>query len=148
MLFLLILMSEFKIFGMNFFDFTDFLTNQIMLPLGGIFIAIFVGWVMKKQDVLDELQIEDGIIFKCWFFVVRFVAPVMVGNGLNLLSLFNLFLTMPILFFFPTYKLLVFKIKSNFLLSKFLISLRYRSVIIPSIRSKCICNKWRSLKHI
>ena len=73
------LMSEFKIFGMNFFDFTDFLTNQIMLPLGGIFIAIFVGWVMKKQDVLDELQIEDGIIFKCWFFVVRFVAPVMVG---------------------------------------------------------------------
>ena len=73
------LMSEFKIFGMNFFDFTDFLTNQIMLPLGGIFIAIFVGWVMEKQDVLDELQIEDGIIFKCWFFLVRFVAPVMVG---------------------------------------------------------------------
>ena len=73
------LMSEFKIFGMNFFNFTDFLTNQIMLPLGGIFIAIFVGWVMKKQDVLDELQIEDGIIFKCWFFVLRFVAPVMVG---------------------------------------------------------------------
>ena len=57
------LMSEFKIFGMNFFDFTDFLTNQLMLPLGGIFIAIFVGWVMKKQDVLNELQIEDGIIF-------------------------------------------------------------------------------------
>ena len=73
------LMSEFKIFGMNFFDFTDFLTNQIMLPLGGIFIAIFVGWVMKKQDVLDELQIEEGIIFKIWFFIIRFVAPVMVG---------------------------------------------------------------------
>jgi len=73
------LMSEFKLFGMNFFDFTDFLTNQIMLPLGGIFIAIFVGWVMKKKDVLDELQIEDGIIFKSWFFVIRFVAPVMVA---------------------------------------------------------------------
>jgi NSS family neurotransmitter:Na+ symporter len=73
------LMSEFKIFGMNFFDFTDFLTNQIMLPLGGIFIAIFVGWVMKKQDVLEELQIEDGILFKVWFFIVRFIAPVMVG---------------------------------------------------------------------
>ena len=73
------LMSEFKLFGMNFFDITDFLTNQIMLPLGGIFIAVFVGWVMKKKDVLDELQIEDGIIFKSWFFVIRFVAPVMVG---------------------------------------------------------------------
>ena len=73
------LMSEFKIFGMNFFDFTDFLTNQLMLPLGGIFIAIFVGWVMKKQDVLNELQIEDGIIFKSWYFIIRFIAPVMVG---------------------------------------------------------------------
>ena len=73
------LMSEFKLFGMNFFDFTDFLTNQIMLPLGGIFIAVFVGWVMKKKDVLDELQIEDGIIFKSWFFIIRFVAPVMVA---------------------------------------------------------------------
>ena len=73
------LMSEFKLFGMNFFDFTDFLTNQLMLPLGGIFIAIFVGWVMRKQDVLDELQIEDGIIFKSWFFIIRFIAPVMVG---------------------------------------------------------------------
>ena len=73
------LMSEFKILGMNFFDFTDFLTNQIMLPLGGIFIAIFVGWVMKKQDVLDELQIEEGMLFKIWFFIIRFVAPVMVG---------------------------------------------------------------------
>ena len=72
-------MSDFKIFGMNFFEFTDFLTNQLMLPLGGIFIAIFVGWVMRKRDILEELQIEDGIIFKIWFFIIRFVAPVMVG---------------------------------------------------------------------
>ena len=29
-----------------------------MLPLGGIFIAIFVGWKMKKEDVLEELKIK------------------------------------------------------------------------------------------
>jgi NSS family neurotransmitter:Na+ symporter len=73
------LMSEFKVFGMNFFDFTDFLTNQIMLPLGGIFIALFVGYVMKKENVLEELQIEEGWLFKIWMFVVRYVAPVMVA---------------------------------------------------------------------
>jgi NSS family neurotransmitter:Na+ symporter len=73
------LMSDFKIFGMTFFDFTDFITNQIMLPLGGIFIAIFVGWVMKKQNVLEELQIKEGIIFNVWFFLLRFIAPVLVG---------------------------------------------------------------------
>jgi NSS family neurotransmitter:Na+ symporter len=73
------LLSEFTIFGKNFFDATDFLTNQIMLPLGGIFIAIFVGWVMKKENVLDELEVEENFIFKFWYFSIRYISPVMVG---------------------------------------------------------------------
>ena len=73
------LISEFTIFGKNFFDATDFLTNQIMLPLGGIFIAIFVGWVMKKEHVLNELGFQENFIFKAWYFSVRFVAPTLVG---------------------------------------------------------------------
>jgi len=73
------LLSEFTILGKNFFDATDFLTNQIMLPLGGIFIAIFVGWVMKKEHVLDELGFQENFIFKAWYFSVRFVAPTLVG---------------------------------------------------------------------
>ena len=73
------LLSEFTIFGKNFFDATDFLTNQIMLPLGGIFIAIFVGWVMKKEHVLNELGFQENFIFKAWYFSVRFVAPTLVG---------------------------------------------------------------------
>ena len=73
------LLSEFTIFGKNFFDATDFLTNQIMLPLGGIFIAIFVGWIMKKEHVLDELGFQENFIFKVWYFSVRFVAPTLVG---------------------------------------------------------------------
>ncbi|SVD10440.1 uncharacterized protein METZ01_LOCUS363294, partial [marine metagenome] len=39
----------------NFFDSMDFLSNQVLLPLGGIFIAIFVGWIMKRSNVLEEL---------------------------------------------------------------------------------------------
>jgi len=73
------LISEFTIFGRNFFDATDFLTSQIMLPLGGIFIAIFVGWKMKKANVLDGLGFKDGFIFKSWYFSVRYVAPALVG---------------------------------------------------------------------
>jgi NSS family neurotransmitter:Na+ symporter len=73
------LLSEFTIFGKNFFDATDFLTNQIMLPLGGIFIAIFVGWIMKKEHVLEELGFQENFIFKAWYFSVRFVAPTLVG---------------------------------------------------------------------
>ena len=73
------LLSEFTIFGKNFFDATDFLTNQIMLPLGGIFIAVFVGWVMNKDSVLDELDVEETFIFKLWYFSIRYVSPIMVS---------------------------------------------------------------------
>ena len=63
----------------NFFDSLDFLSNQILLPLGGIFIAIFVGWVMKRKNVLEELNLKDGMIIKIWFFLLRFISPLMVG---------------------------------------------------------------------
>ena len=73
------LISEFTIFGRNFFDATDFLTSQIMLPLGGIFIAIFVGWIMKKEHVLEGLGFKEDFIFKAWYFSVRYIAPILVG---------------------------------------------------------------------
>ena len=63
----------------NFFDSLDFLSNQVLLPLGGIFIAIFVGWIMKQSNVLEELGIKARFVFKIWFFLVRFVAPTMVA---------------------------------------------------------------------
>ena len=73
-------MSDFKISGMNFFDFSDFITNQIMLPLGGIFIAIFVGWVMKEQDVLEETGLTIAFGYKAWRIILRYVAPVLVAG--------------------------------------------------------------------
>lgn len=80
--------SEFKIFGKTIFDNLDFLTSNIMLPLGGILIAIFVGWFMNEKDVADEAKIESAAVYKLWRFMVRFVAPLAVAyiflNGLGL----------------------------------------------------------------
>ena len=63
----------------NFFDSLDFLSNQVLLPLGGIFIAIFVGWVMKRSDVFEELNLKEGLVLKTWFFLLKFVSPLVVG---------------------------------------------------------------------
>jgi len=49
-----------------------------MLPLGGLFIAIFAGWVMKSSSSADELSLGEGIAFSLWRFLVRFVTPVAV----------------------------------------------------------------------
>lgn len=69
------------------FDNIDFLTSNIMLPLGGVLITIFAGWVMCANSTLSELGTQ-GFAFKLWRFLARFVAPVGVllvlakGTGL------------------------------------------------------------------
>ena len=60
------------------FDFLDFLTSQLLLPLGGLFIALFVGWCMNKTVVEQELDAEGHALFDWWRFVVRFVSPTLV----------------------------------------------------------------------
>ncbi len=57
----------------------DFLSNQVLLPLGGILIAIFVAWVMKREHVLEELDIKEGWLLKMWFILLKFLSPLMVG---------------------------------------------------------------------
>lgn len=70
--------SEFKPFGKNMFDLLDYLTANIMLPLGGILTAIFAGWIVKEQYAAEELAISE-IAFKVWQFSIRFIAPIAVA---------------------------------------------------------------------
>jgi len=61
------------------FDIIDILTSNIMLPLGGLFIAVFAAWVMKSASTAEELLLsEESTIFQVWRFLVRFVTPVAV----------------------------------------------------------------------
>ena len=74
----------------TFFDTLDFLTSNIMLPLGGLFIAIFAVWLMSEKATRDELQTNE-LIYKVWRFLVRYVTPVAVIivflNALGIISL-------------------------------------------------------------
>lgn len=61
----------------NFFDTMDFFTANIMLPLGGLFIAIFAGWIMRDRIVADELKTTERM-YIIWNFTVRYIAPFLV----------------------------------------------------------------------
>jgi len=64
------------------FNTLDYLASNWMLPVGGLFIALFAGWVMSANDTWDEVrQGHDGaeMIYAGWRFLIRFVAPVAVG---------------------------------------------------------------------
>lgn len=66
-------------FGKSFFDCLDYLTSNLMMPTTGIIVAIFVGFVMKKQSLYALFGLYMGRkLFLIWYFLLRFIAPVAV----------------------------------------------------------------------
>jgi len=70
--------SNSKFYGFNFLDLMDFITNNLMLPLGGLAICILVGWVINLEEVKKEIKISDAL-FKIFLFCLRFVAPIAIA---------------------------------------------------------------------
>ena len=68
-------LADFQFLAGTVFDNVDFLTSNIMLPLGGLLITIFAGWIMCRNSTADELG-GSGTIYKVWRFAARFIAPV------------------------------------------------------------------------
>ena len=70
-----------KIAGMRVLDFCDYITAQIMLPLGALLTCLFVGWVVKKQTVRDEFTnhgASNRMFFSIWMFAVRVICPLSI----------------------------------------------------------------------
>lgn len=64
--------------GKTIFDLLDFFTANIMLPLGGLLVALFAGWVMSRQAMERELALSPAM-FNLWLITVRFITPVAVA---------------------------------------------------------------------
>jgi NSS family neurotransmitter:Na+ symporter len=73
------LWSEYKVAGFSFFDFLDFLTANIMLPISGLLIALFVGYAMKKELVDAEMAGTSPGVMQLWQLTLRYTAPVAIG---------------------------------------------------------------------
>jgi NSS family neurotransmitter:Na+ symporter len=58
------------------FDALDYLTANIMLPLGGLMIALFVGRILPRDTAAQELGMGQGTLFKYWWFALRYIAPI------------------------------------------------------------------------
>jgi len=71
--------ADVKLFGKNIFELVDVLTAQILLPIGGVLIALFAGWVMRRNDSEAELALADPRHYQLWLVLVRYVAPVGVA---------------------------------------------------------------------
>jgi len=81
------------LFNQNIFDLLDFTASSILLPLGGLFIVVFVGWYMGKNLVKDELSSQGVLrvrLVKVFMFIVKFLAPIAIAlvfmHGIGLLK--------------------------------------------------------------
>ncbi|HQG56627.1 MAG TPA: sodium-dependent transporter [Bacteroidales bacterium] len=75
-------LGSFTILGKNIFGLLEYLTANIMLPLGGLLIVIFIGWFHDKN--LTKLEMTNNGEIKSWyfpvyFFLVRYIAPVAIA---------------------------------------------------------------------
>ncbi len=85
------LLANFKPFGMTMFDLFDYTTSNLLLPIGGFFICLFVGWKWGYNEVRAALtnggQLKNERLARLFYGVVKFVSPVLVFvvllNGLG-----------------------------------------------------------------
>jgi NSS family neurotransmitter:Na+ symporter len=80
--------SDIELLDKSIFEFIEYLTSNIMLPLGGILIAVFTGWVVK-QSLLSEESKMSASIFMIWINLVKFLVPVAIF--LVMLSVIGIF---------------------------------------------------------
>ncbi|MBX0357926.1 sodium-dependent transporter [Halobacillus sp. Nhm2S1] len=63
---------------LNILDSMDYIASNILLPLGGLSMALLVGWYFKKSEALEATDMKNGLIGNVWFTIVKFIAPVMI----------------------------------------------------------------------
>jgi NSS family neurotransmitter:Na+ symporter len=59
----------------NFFDLIDAAINKVLLPVSGLFIALFVGWKIPTVVSEDNFKDAPDAVFKAWLFLIRYVVP-------------------------------------------------------------------------
>jgi len=87
-------MGDVRIFNFNIFELLDFTASSVFLPIGGVFIVIFLGWYLGKKHIKEE--ITSGGLYKAkltniFVLIIKFLAPIAIAmvflHGIGLLKL-------------------------------------------------------------
>ena len=78
--------------GNNIFGILNFTSANVLLPVGGFFIVLFIGWFMGRKKVRDEISNQGSVkarLLGVFLFLVRFIAPVAIAlvflNGVGII---------------------------------------------------------------
>jgi NSS family neurotransmitter:Na+ symporter len=65
------------VFSLEYLDFVDFMTEGLLLPLGGLLVAVFAGWIVSRNMLTSELG--EGNVMNIWRFLIRWFVPPFVA---------------------------------------------------------------------
>lgn len=74
-------LSDIQIFGLTIFNLCDFTASNILMPLGGMMIAIFVGWKLDKTFVYNEVTNHGehkSMFYGLLIFCLKYIAPIAI----------------------------------------------------------------------
>jgi NSS family neurotransmitter:Na+ symporter len=87
-------LGDVRIFNFNVFELLDFTASSVLLPIGGVFIVVFLGWYLGKKHIKDEIS-SSGIykakLVNLFVIIIKFIAPIAIAmvflHGIGLLKL-------------------------------------------------------------
>jgi len=68
-------LGDATLLGLNFNGLMEYLYEKLLLPVGGLLIAVFAGWFVKKEATRDELALPGPGTYEIWHALIRFVVP-------------------------------------------------------------------------
>lgn len=71
------LLSDITIQNRSIFDFVDYVTSAVLMPIGALLTSIFAGYHYSKKISREEMQ-TSPIIYNIWYFIVRYLAPICI----------------------------------------------------------------------
>jgi len=73
------LWDDFRIIGMNFLDFSDFISNSVLMPIVALITCLFVGFIIKPKTLIEEIEIRSPFKKKKLFeIMIQYVAPICI----------------------------------------------------------------------
>lgn len=75
-------LSPYTFFGLSIFDLMDWISANLFLPIGGLFIALFVGWYLGRKKVAEEIAKGgklSGVFLTGFMFLVKIIAPIAIA---------------------------------------------------------------------
>lgn len=73
------LLRDVQIGGTAILDAIDATASSVLLPVGGLLVAVFVGWALRREEALSDADIAEGALGSAWLWLLRIGVPVAIA---------------------------------------------------------------------